>query len=193
MPTLIPVSNAGNREIAVDTRGGGVRRFRTYFSGGAHDGWFLDIADYAENPLLRGIRIVPGCPNLLKGQGDRFRGVQLACAVLSGKENAPDALGNGTYLVWYNAGEVNPFALGDPLLDIPHDQWAFHQDATNRFFDSDGAGRVFVADKVLAGSTDQLATVAAGGDVTIKRTGSAEAQNDYFVIDENGTMRMKGQ
>lgn len=193
MPTLIPVSDAGNREIVVDTRGGGVRRFRTYFSQGLYDGWFLDIADYAQKPLLRGVRIVPGCPNLLKGQGDRFRGVQLACAVVSGRENAPDALGNGTYLVWFNAGEKNPFVLGDPLLDIPYDQWAFHQDATNRFFDSDGAGKVFVVDTVLAGSTDPLATVAAGGDARIKGTGSVAAQNDYFVIDENGIMRMKGR
>lgn len=191
MPTLIPVSDAGNREIVVDTRGGGVHRFRTYFSQGSHDGWFLDIADYAEKPLLRGIRIVPGCPNLLKGQGDRFHGLQLACAVLSGKETAPDALGNGACLVWFNAGEENPFALGDPLLDIPYDQWAFHHGSTNRFFDSDGAGRIFLEAEILAGTTDPLATVAAAGDVRINGSGPVGAQNEYFAIDAGGDMRMK--
>lgn len=128
MPMLIPLSSHGNRSIAVDTRGGGVYRFRSYYSMGMYDGWFLDIANYNEETLIKGVRIVPGCPNLLIGHGDRFAGRQLACAVLSGREDAPDALGNGTYLVWFNPGEVNPFVIGDPLLDIPYDQWAFHQD-----------------------------------------------------------------
>lgn len=191
MPTMIPLTSHGNRSILVDTRGGGVYRFRSYFSMGMYDGWFIDIADSADAVLLRGIRVVPGCPNLLKGQGDRFAGMQMACVVLSGRENAPEALGNGTYAIWFNPGEENPFVLGDPLIDIPYDQWAFHQDATNRFFESDGAGRVFVERTVLAGSTDKLATLDQAGNIAIDGTGTVGAQNDYFVIDENGNMRMK--
>jgi hypothetical protein len=192
MPTLIPLNSQGNRTITVDTRGGGLYSFRSYFSMGIYDGWFVDIADSVGTDLLLGIRVVPGCPNLLKGQGDRFPGRQLACVVLSGRETAPDALGNGTYLVWFNPGEVNPFVIGDPLLEIPYDQWAFHQAATNRLFDSDGAGRIFIEGIVLAGTTDVLATLTSGGRISLKPSAAPGAENDYFRIDENGNMAIKG-
>ena len=123
MALLIPVTNAGNREIFVNTGGGGAYRFRTYFSQGQMDGWYLDIRTTTGDPLLLGKRIVPGCPNLLKGQGDNFRNVQLLCVVLNGSETMPDALGNGTYLYWMNPGDANPFTLGDPMIDLSADDW----------------------------------------------------------------------
>ncbi|MDR1534721.1 MAG: hypothetical protein LBU64_06420, partial [Planctomycetota bacterium] len=91
MAVLIPVDSSGNRTILADNLPGGPRRFRTYFSQGEQDGWYLDIFDSAGNVLIRGIRCVPGCPNLVKGQGDDFAGEQLACVVLRGSETAPDA------------------------------------------------------------------------------------------------------
>lgn len=123
MAILIPVNNDGNREILVDTGGGGVYRFRTYYSQGQMEGWYLDIRTTTGAPLLLGKRIVPGCPNLLKGQGDTFRNVQLTVAVLNGTEMTPNALGNGTYLYWMNPGDSNPFTLGDPLIDLSNDDW----------------------------------------------------------------------
>ena len=126
---LIPVTNDGNREILVDTGGGGpspaggVYRFRTYFSKGQMDGWYLDIRTSTGEALLLGKRIVPGCPNLLKGHGDTFRDVQLAAVVLNGTETKPEYLGNGVYLYWLNPGERNPFVLGDPMLSPPDEDW----------------------------------------------------------------------
>lgn len=192
MPVLIPLTSAGNREITVNSLGGGVYRFRAYFSQGIYDGWFVDISDPMGTPLLKGMRIVPGCPNLLKGQGDKFQSIQLACAVIAGNETLSNALGNGTYLIWFNPGEINPFNVGDPLIDIPYDQWAFHQGASNRFFDSDGEGNIYIEDVVLAGSIDKLANLGAQGDITIKPTAGAGTENEYFRIDENGNMVMKG-
>lgn len=124
MPVLIPVNSDGNREIQVPL-GDAVYRFRTYYSTGQHDGWLLDIFDADGAPLLVGLRITPGAPNILKGQGDRFRDVQLAVAVISGSEADRDALGHGTFLVWYGPGERNDFVIGDPMIDIPADQWTF--------------------------------------------------------------------
>lgn len=124
MAIIIPATNDGNREVTVNT-GSGVYRFRTYYTQGEMDGWYLDIRDDEGNVLRTGIRIVPGCPNLLKGQGDMFLGVQLACAVASGTETTPTALGEGTFLVWFNPGEANPFVIGDPLIDIAPDEWDF--------------------------------------------------------------------
>lgn len=123
MPMLIPVNSDGNREILVDTGGGGVYRFRTYFVQGQMDGWYLDIRTTTGDPLLLGKRIVPGCPNLLKGQGDNFRDVQMAVVVLNGTEMQPKYLGNGVYLYWMNPGDKNPFQLGDPLIDLSSDDW----------------------------------------------------------------------
>ena len=195
MPAIIPLNDDGNREITVDTLGGGVYRFRSYYSqgvNGRYDGWFVDIADSVGSMLLRGIRIVPGCPNLLKGQGDNFRDIQLACVVLNGKEDSPDAIGGGTYLVWFNSNESNPFDAGDPLIDIPYDQWAFHQDATNKLFGSDGEGVVFVEGVVLAGSVDTLAVLDTGGIVSLKASVASGTNNEYFAVADNGTVVMKG-
>ena len=123
MPSLIPATNEGNREILVDTAGGGVYRFRTYFSQGQMDGWYMDIRTSTGDALLLGKRVVPGCPNILKGHGDLFRDVQLAVVVLNGSEQNPNSLGNGVYLYWLNPGERNPYQIGDPLTDLTPDDW----------------------------------------------------------------------
>lgn len=194
MPAIIPLNSAGNREISVDTLGG-VYRFRSYFSQGyvsQYDGWFFDIGDNVGNTLLRGVRVVPGCPNLLKGQGDRFRNVQVACAVLSGNERTPDALGKGTFLAWFNAGETNPFDVGDPLIHIPYDQWAFHQESGNRFFDSDGQGSIRIEGRILPGSMDSLFTLDADGHMRLKSSVPAGTSNEYMAVDENGHVKLKG-
>ena len=156
------------------------------------DGWYLDLRTTTREALLLGKRIVPGCPNLLKGQGDNFRNIQLAAVVLHGKETAPNALGNGTYLYWMNPGDANPFQLGDPMIDIPYNQWAFHQDASNRLFESDGDGSVLLEGVVLSGSTDNLANLDTGGNVSIKPNSASGTSNDYMYIDESGNMVMKG-
>lgn len=192
MSILIPVNSDGNREILVNVGEGGVYRFRTYFTSGQADGWYLDIRNTAGDPLLLGRRIVPGCPNLLKGQGDNFRNIQLAAVVLYGSERTPDALGNGTYLVWFNPGEENPFLLGDAMIDVPYNQWAFHQDASNRLFESDGNGNVRLEGVVLAGATDRLASLGATGNIRIEPNSTAGTNNVYMKIGKNGNMVMKG-
>lgn len=195
MPVIVPLNNAGNRRISVNTFGGGVYRFRSYFSqgcAGMYDGWFVDIGDNVGTTLLRGVRVTPGCPNLLKGQGDAFRDVQLACAVIFGKESAPDALGNGAFLIWFNPGEVNPFNVGDPLIDIPYAQWAFHQDTTNRFFGSEGDGSIRIEGRIQAGAIDSLFVLDANGSMRLRGTVAAGTSNDFMTIDENGSVRLKG-
>lgn len=124
MPVIIPANSDGNREITVDV-GAGTYRFRTYYSQGEMDGWYLDISDVDGNQLMTGLRITAGAPNILKGQGDMFRGVQVAVVVTSGKETDTNSIGSGTFLVWFNAGEKNPYIVGDPLLDIDPAEWDF--------------------------------------------------------------------
>lgn len=195
MPVIIPLNSDGNRQITVDMLAGGVYQFRSYFSQGSngiYDGWFLDIADSIGTTLIDGVRITPGCPNLLKGQGDNFHGVQVACAVISGVETSLSALGNGTYLVWFNPGETNPFTVGDPLIDIPYDEWAFHQGTGNRFFDNDGYGNIKVKRTILAGSTDKLTNLDPVGGVSVKSTAGIGAENEYFRANAGGNMVLKG-
>lgn len=125
MPIIIPVNSDGNREIEVNT-GARVFRFRTYYTKGQYPSWYLDIKDADGNPLRVGLRITAGCPNLLKGLGNKFTGYQLTVAVISGKENDPNGLGVGTFLLWYNPGEVNDFQVGDPMVDVSIEDWNLH-------------------------------------------------------------------
>lgn len=195
MPIIIPLNNYGNREITVDTLGGGYYRFRAYFSDGFYGGWFFDITEVTggeENPL-RGVRIVPGCPNLLKGFGDRFKNIQLACAIVSGNENTPEALGNGTYVVWFNAGEENPFKVGDPLIDIPYDEWAFDDPSINsKYFSHDG-NNVRVRRYVRNNSKDNLFTLDLYGVMRLKPELEVLAEDDYMILkDDGGDVVLKG-
>lgn len=192
MAMLIPVNNDGNREILVDTGGGGAYRFRTYFTQGQMDGWYLDIRTTTGDALLLGKRIVPGCPNLLKGQGNNFRDVQLAAVVLNGSETTPGALGNGTYLYWFNPGETNPFNVGDPLIDIPYDEWAFGDKPSSGFFTDDGRGSIQVAGKISAGAVDSLFVIDADGHMRLKASVSTGTSNDYMTTDANGSVKIKG-
>lgn len=195
MPVIIPLNDAGNREITVNTLGGGVYRFRSYFSqgyAGLYDGWFFDVSNTSGNALLKGVRITPGCPNLLKGQGDNFQDIQLACAVISGVETSPSALGNGTYLAWFNAGETNPFDVGDPLIDIPYDEWAFGEGTRSKFFADDGRSSIRVTGKISESATDALFALDDSGSMRVRPVVSAGTGNDYMSIDANGSIRMKG-
>lgn len=124
MPVLLPVTNHGNREIRVKTDDG-TYRFRTYYSQGQCDGWFLDIYNHDFYPLITGLRITPGATNILKGHGDLLQNVQLAVVVISGSETSPEMLGVGTFLLWYNPGEKNDLVIGDPLLDLSVGNWDF--------------------------------------------------------------------
>lgn len=127
MPVLLPMTADGCRSVMVEDLPGGPKRFRSHYSQGQADGWFLDVFEPGGKALLRGIRCVPGAADLLKGQGDRFREA-LVCVALAGSEAAPEALGNAVQLVWFGEGEANPFRPGDPLLDIPEDEWAFGEE-----------------------------------------------------------------
>lgn len=118
MPVEIPVNSEGNRRILVDPDNGTVYGFRTYYSKGQNNAWFLDLSDVQGNLLFAGRPLAPGSPNILEGQGDNFRDVQLAVVLTSGEVSGTDNLGDGLKLIWFNAGEENPLQLGDPLLDI---------------------------------------------------------------------------
>lgn len=191
MAMLLPLTSDGNREIIVKTGNVGSYRFRTYYSQGQLSGWFVDIRDTVGTPLLLGKRIVPGCPNLLKGQGDRFRGIQLVTVIVNGSETAPDSLGSGIYLLWFNPGETNPFNVGDPLIDIPYDYWEFGREVPNKLFGGDGTGNVWMKGLVSVDATDPLAALDAYGNVGIKPDSAPSTENEYMYIDDDGYMRMK--
>ena len=115
---VIPITDAGARIITVDT-GGGVYRFRTYYSNGPEQRWLLDIRDTTETDIVTGVTIVPGSANILKGQGDAFKDVQLLAIADDGADlGGLDTPGNTLFLVWINAGEKNPFPDLDPMDTI---------------------------------------------------------------------------
>ncbi|WP_394026567.1 phage baseplate plug family protein [Desulfovibrio falkowii] len=117
MPSIIPMSPAGERTVTVNV-GPDVFIFRTYFVSGQDDHWLLDILDAQETPLITGINLIPGVDNLLKGMGDTLKGYQLHLLVESGTEKDLDALGNTMSLVWFNPGEDNPAVPSDPMDTI---------------------------------------------------------------------------
>lgn len=114
---LLPLNNYGNRTISVDI-GEDVYTFRTYYSAGEVDGWFMDISDASGAALVRGRAIVPGADNLLRGLGDAFEGQALLCVLLHGTERAAKNLGEGLFLLWIGAGEENPYKVADPMLYV---------------------------------------------------------------------------
>lgn len=114
MPVFIPMTPDGDRVVTVNT-GSGVYAFRSYYASGFERRWLLDIADAAGTPLLGGATVVNGCANLLQGQGEKFHGVQLAAALISGDIGGEEALGETLLLVWYNEGEENDFPTLDPM------------------------------------------------------------------------------
>lgn len=124
MAFIIPVNSDGNREVLVNTPEGDYR-FRAYYTEGQDPGWLLDINDPEGNPILVGRRLTAGAPNIVKGFGDALRDVQITVSVIAGMERDFDGLGYTTFPVWFEAGEDNPAAVGDPMIDIPADLWAF--------------------------------------------------------------------
>lgn len=178
---IVPNDNSGNREIQVEL-GGKLYHFRTYFTQGQYDGWLMDIGDGNGQPLLTGKRITPGAPNLLKGNGDTFEGLQLAAVVIEGDETKPEALGNGTYLAWFGEGETNPFVIGDPMIDIPAEDWAF-RDTSDYYFGETNAGDVYVRSEIRNPPDDPILAMDAHGDVYIKDYVVPGASNDYLYHD----------
>jgi hypothetical protein len=186
MAALIPVNSDGNREILVDT-GGGLYRFRTYFSIGQMDGWYLDIRDSVGNPLLLGKRLVPGCPNILKGQGDTFRDVQMSVVVLTGMETKPEYLGNGVYLYWMNPGDANPFQLGDVMIDIPADIWGFGDNRVPTYYlKKDGDG-ILASDNPYGFENDTFFK----DNTTLRDNIPWGSENEFVRVDYNGNVILK--
>lgn len=175
---IIPTTSHGNREIQVEL-GERTYSIRTYYSQGQYDGWLMDISDAQGNPLLLGKRITPGVPNLLKGNGDTFGGAQLAAVVVEGDETTPDALGNGTYLAWFGEGEENPFVIGDPMLDIPVDDWAF-RDASDFYLGETADGDVYVRTVIRRPPDDPILAMRGAADVCIKDNIAPGSENDYL-------------
>ena len=113
MAYQLPLNADGERTFICQL-GENAYRFRTYFAGG----WLMDIYDLEENLLAGGVRIVPGSPNLLKGRGDLFYGVQVVATLEYGKAEGMDALGEYLNVLWFEEGEDNPFQVGDPMDNI---------------------------------------------------------------------------
>lgn len=113
MPYKLPLTADGERTFICQL-GDESYRFRTYFA----DGWLMDIYDLEENLLAGGVRILPGSPNVLKGRGDLFNGVQVVATLEYGKADATDALGAYLNLIWFTEGEESPFTVGDPMDNI---------------------------------------------------------------------------
>lgn len=121
MPVEIPLTSDGARTFNINT-GLDVFYLRTYYIDGQDSAWLLDIADSAEQPLITGLKLVPGSENILKGQGDKMEGYQLFVYLASGEPGALEAPGNTLRLLLYNPGEENWFSVGDPLLNTEYNK-----------------------------------------------------------------------
>lgn len=190
MPEIIPVSNDGNREIMV-TLDGVDYRFRTYYSQGQHDGWYMDIKTGNGEPILLGRRITTGAANIIKGHGDLFKGRQLTVVVLHGHETNAKNLGDGVYLLWFGEGEANPYVVGDPMIDIPADEWTFRS-TSGFFFGQDAAKDIYIRNRIRAGIRDALLFLSDEGDVTIKDLIAPYAENNY-VSEESGDIVLRNE
>lgn len=111
---MLPLTNDGCRifRMPID---GVEYQFETLYIYGAENHWMLNIYDIDGNPLVMGINIVCGCPNLLKGQGRLFYGHNLTAVFINGgnDESDPDALGETLTLVWQLPGE-------EAILTLPN-------------------------------------------------------------------------
>lgn len=117
MPVLIPLTADGARSFNIKTNSD-VFYMRTYYSDGQTPMWLLDIMDAEQNPLIMGLKLVPGSENIIKGHGDKMAGYQLYVYLEHGEPGAVEALGDTLFLVLYYPGEENLFSVGDPLLNI---------------------------------------------------------------------------
>jgi hypothetical protein len=114
VPVILPLNSQGSRTVRVPLSQSTVVQLRTKYMPKANQ-WVLDILNEDETPILLGIVLYPGLHNLLKGQGQIFKGYKLVVVAMSGTNSAPDSLGNSAFALWYGRGEESPFKPGDPL------------------------------------------------------------------------------
>lgn len=117
MPVEIPLTSDGARNFNINT-GLDVFYMRTYYSDGQTPMWLLDIMDAEQNPLIMGLKLVPGSENIIKGHGDKMEGYQLYVYLDYGSPGDTEALGDTLRLVLYYPGEENLFDVGDPLMNV---------------------------------------------------------------------------
>lgn len=62
-----------------------------------------------------GVKLVPGSPNCLAGDGDAFNGENIVVILSRGKPGDEEAPGDTLNVLWFPEGEESPFTLGDPM------------------------------------------------------------------------------
>ena len=115
MPSLIPLTNDGKRTAQYEL-GGKIYILESYYLPKTKS-WLLDIYDINENPILLGIKLIPGIDNLVKGKTIEFddQGLQIQ-TIDGGENNTPDSLGTTAFLIYYAKGETIPQSFKDKML-----------------------------------------------------------------------------
>jgi hypothetical protein len=117
--TIIPLTNDGARTVTVETPAGQLQ-FYTYWQP-LLSAWLMDIADGAGNPLLTGLALVAGTPNLLAGCGlSMFEGYALQVIEQDGDSRNSAVWGNTALTILFDMTETPFLVLSDPMLaDVP--------------------------------------------------------------------------
>jgi hypothetical protein len=118
--TVIPLTNDGARTMTCETPAGQLT-FYTYWQP-LLSTWLMDLSDGAGNPLLTGMALVGGTPNLLAGTGlSQFDGYNLSVVEGNGgNSRSIDSWGNTAVLCLFNPGETPFLVMSDPMLaDVP--------------------------------------------------------------------------
>lgn len=123
MAQVIPLTSDGSASVTVSTAAG-VYNFLTRWNS-LDNVWTLDIISPDNVPLVSGMALVPGTPNLLKGLGDLFDGYKLEVYSSAGTENrTTDSLGTSSQVVLFGIGEDNFSTWPDAFSQYPPDSFS---------------------------------------------------------------------
>lgn len=115
MPSIIPFTNDGDRQITV-ALGENMVILETYYLPTIKR-WLMDIYDVEQNPIILGISLNVGVGNLVKGKSPLFEGQTIRCVSPTGEENTtPSSLGTTCFVYYYGVGENPPVLFEDKML-----------------------------------------------------------------------------
>ena len=115
MPSIIPVTNDGDRQITI-ALGDNAFNIETYYLPNIKR-WVMDIYDTDQTPILTGISLNTGVTNLVKGKAKIFDGQAIRCISIDGTENnTPESLGTKCFLLYYPKGETPPVLYKDKMI-----------------------------------------------------------------------------
>ena len=115
MPFIVPLTNDGSRRATYNL-GGQDYIIETYYLPKTQC-WLMDIYDINENPILTGIKLIPGVDNLVKGLCIEFDEQAMQIQTIDGGNNdTPDSLGTTAFLIYYAKGEEVPASYEDKMI-----------------------------------------------------------------------------